>query len=218
MFGWPSAVLWALACALPVQAAEVGASVCAVFGAGTSARVRCGVVQKTTSAVTEVAWTDCPTCGSPARTDQLLPTKAAAEKALAAARKTTLVMSELARGGPSAGFATWVETVVARPPDTRPEARPRRCSADLDGDGAPEVVEIATGPLPQLDTMLLTRGTAHHVLFRGELAGGYDRSKLTVKCLSNGVFLCFYGMDCFSAWEWNGKSYVEVNLWDENTP
>ena len=44
MFGWPSAVLWALTCALPVQAAEVGASVCAVFGAGTSARVRCGVV------------------------------------------------------------------------------------------------------------------------------------------------------------------------------
>ena len=80
------------------------------------------------------------------------------------------------------------------------------------------MAEIATGPLPQQDTMLLTRGTTHHVLFRGELAGGYDRSNLMVKCPKDAVILCFRGMDCFSSWTWDGKTFVEGNLWDETTP
>ena len=45
-----------------VHAAEVGAPACAVFGSGAAAQVHCGVVKKTSSAVTEVAWSDCPTC------------------------------------------------------------------------------------------------------------------------------------------------------------
>ena len=84
--------LVSLAGGLPVQAAEVGASVCAVFGEGTNAMVRCGVVQKVNAAVAEVSWTDCPKCNSAARADQLFPTRAAAEPALASARKTTLCL------------------------------------------------------------------------------------------------------------------------------
>jgi len=176
------------------------------------------VVKKASSAVTEVAWSDCPTCEAAAPSALLFPTKEAAAKSLEVARKTTVVMSELARGGAMAGFAPWVQAVVAKPADTRPEAYPRRCAADLDGDGTAERAEIATGPLPQQDTLLLTRGTAHHVLFRGALVGDYDRSKLMVKCMPDLVMLCFWGMDCFSGWTWNGKAYVESNLWDQHGP
>ena len=217
--GWAAAVALALALALTgspmARAAEVGATVCAVFGAGPAARVHCGIVTAATPVLSEVQWTDCTSCAKSALNAHLSPSREAAEPSLSVARKTTLVMSELARGGPLAGFAPWVQAVVDRASDASPGAPPRRCAADVNGDGTSETAEIATGPLPLQDTLLLTQGGAHHVLFRGELAGGYDRANLMVKCLPEGVVLCFQGMDCFSAWTWNGKAYVEVNLWDE---